>query len=67
MIPINDLKTNLDGILEICMDGIGVTFNSEKSMLLFQVPATSKNNKALGLRFFPQGNSPSSSLLQTNQ
>jgi len=44
-----------------------VTFNSKKSMLLFQVPATSKNNKALGLRFFPQGNSPSSSLLQTNQ
>lgn len=28
--PITDLKNNLEGTLEICMDGMGLTFNNEK-------------------------------------
>lgn len=31
--PIFDLKTNENGVLEICMDGIGVTFNNQKEFI----------------------------------
>jgi hypothetical protein len=46
--PITDLTNGQDGSLEICMDGIGVTFNSEKVNPPFNLHHLTDLNQFIG-------------------